>query len=173
MRTWSGLLLMGLMASQAAGQGAAPASPKGFPPQFLAVQKFDPKSGTVALEYTEFVPVTEQVIVKVTKIKVIDGKNVPFTVDEAVTVRKMVPVTKVVEGKYTIYDSTGAKLTNAEAGKRLSKGTVVVVSGDGALPDAAYRKILNDDAVILVGMQPAIPAVPAPVAPMVLPRKID
>jgi hypothetical protein len=72
--------------------------------------------------------------------------NVPVTVE-----RKVI----LDAGNFEFYDLDGKKVNESDWKKTLSAGAVVAVSGDGNIPQAAYRKVLKAGTIILVPKQPA------------------
>lgn len=92
--------------------------------------------------------------------------------DVAVTKHMVVALGEVKE--LTITTADGKKLDNAEALKKLEKGGVVVVSGDGKPVSPTFLKVFKDDTLVLCspelivpqganlpgGLQPIRPALP-------------
>jgi hypothetical protein len=74
--------------------------------------------------------------------------------------------------KATITTAGGKKLTLEDARKRLEKAQPVVLSSDGNAVDAAYLKVFDKDAIVIVAplVRPNIVAPPPPPPPP-LPKK--
>ena len=133
--------------------------PAGPPPAMVTVIELAADRGEVVCEQimAEQVPVTKFVVMenqgRVTK--------VPVTVVEQRTVTSL---TKLQLKQCEFYSAAGKKLTDDEARKRLTPGTVILVAV-GSKPTDAYLKVLRDDVVILVSSTPVVPAIPTPPPP--------
>lgn len=132
-----------------------------FLPSFQKVAQVSPNTKTVAFEATVCFPVMKQVQETVE----IDGKKETRqkTVCEYLCKTEM---RQTQLSNATGYDGMGQKLTSEQMWQRLKPGDVIITV-QGQLPDAAYMKLLNKDALVIVtpNVAPsapvAIPAVPA------------
>ncbi len=138
--------------------------PAGPPPVIMTVVELAADRGELVCEQTlaEQVPVTKYVTVKEEGVE----RKVPVTAFET---RIVTSRTKHQLKQCEFYSAAGKKLTDEEARKRLTAGSVVLVSS-GRTPADAYLKVLRDDALILVSSAPVgPPTTPPPPPPGVKP----
>ncbi|VTR95052.1 unnamed protein product [Gemmata massiliana] len=64
------------------------------------------------------------------------------------------------EVKFDAYDVRGKLVSKSEVQKRLAAGGMVIVAGDGQMPDETYLKGFHDDVLVLVGAELVIPITP-------------
>jgi hypothetical protein len=62
--------------------------------------------------------------------------------------------------KFDAYDATGTRLSKTETTKRLAAGGMVLISGDGRVPDPSYLAAFRPDVIVLVGTDLVIPVAP-------------
>ena len=67
------------------------------------------------------------------------------------------PLTEV---KFDAFDLTGKLVPKSEVFKRLAAGGMVVVAGDGRMPDDTYLKGFREDVLVLIGSELVIPIAP-------------
>jgi hypothetical protein len=119
-------------------------TPPGPPPTMIVVGSVDPMGTLTATQrVTRIVPVT------VEKEVVQAGVAMKVTVTEYQKVEETV-TTKVALKDYTIHDAKGEKVKPDAALKRLTSGSVILVSANGQKVDPAYLRIIKDDTLILV-----------------------
>ncbi len=86
----------------------------------------------------------------------VPGNDVaPAVAPREVWVSKMVEIGEVRD--LTVTTADGKKLTTDEALKRLTDGTVVVISGDGKPVSPVFLKVFKDDTLVLVSPELAGP----------------
>jgi hypothetical protein len=121
------------------------------------VEEIDKKAGEVT-----FSRVLSQMVPREIEREVVrDGKK------ERVKETMLVPEFRTILYKYRLkdaqaYDGAGKKLDADDVWKYLAVGTPVLVSSDFRPVDAAYFKLLNKDALVLV---PAVPPPPTKLTP--------
>jgi hypothetical protein len=142
--------------------------PAGPPPLIAIVVEMAADRGELICEQTaaEQVPVTK--IVTVEKEGVV--KQIPVTTLET---RNITSRTKHQLKQCEFYSVAGKKLTDEEARKRLTAGSIVLVAA-GRTPADAYLKVLRDDVLILVSTAPVVPpTTPPPPPPGVKPLPVE
>jgi hypothetical protein len=66
----------------------------------------------------------------------------------------------LAEVTFDAYDRAGKLVPRGEALKRLAAGGLVLVAGDGRMPDDGYLKGFREDVLVLVGNELVLPVVP-------------
>jgi len=148
----------------AAADEPEPATKAPPPTILMASVKDDQLASRVTVTANKAVPVTR-------KVKVGD-KEVDVTTYESVPELRTVEVRHDLS-KATFSTAGGKKLTVEDAKKRLTKAQPVVLSSDGKAVDAAYLKLFDKDALVIVMPLPVakIGIAPPPPPPPPLPKK--
>jgi hypothetical protein len=146
MRSRFAMILITLLTSGATAQDATK-TPAGPPPTMIVVSSIDPSGALLSKQLTtRAIPVAEdRVVIEAGIMKKV-----------TVTTYKYVPEerhNKYVLKDLEIYDVKGEKVKQEAALKRLTPGTVVLLSTNGQKVDPAYLRIVKEDTLILV--QPA------------------
>ena len=143
------------------------------PPEFATVRNITP-SGEIVCDYIDWKMVYE------TKTRNILENNRVRT--EQYTVPRKVAERRVMHcalGAYEILNLKGEPLRMNDVGKRLGKGTPILILPDSHKLDDYYRQFLKDDVLVLVSSDPQLPVkaaprieagVPQPMPPMPMPR---
>lgn len=107
----------------------------------------------------EYVPVTKTIEVAV------NGQKQIQNVTTYQAVQKMVRQQFTAAG-VEVFDLAGKKIADADWQKALGPGATVLVTRDGQLPHAAYRKVFKEGTLIVVfkPVPVAPPPVPGPIA---------
>jgi hypothetical protein len=128
-------------------------APKGSAPSFKIVSKTESAKGLIEFREITYTPVTVSVVRKVVK----NGQEVAETVNETRTI----PQEQFVNIDATtsrIVTPNGKQLPIDEVWKRVKANSVVVVSGDGNMPDAAYLRVLSAETIVIIPAPPKVPA---------------
>ncbi len=133
----------------AATSSALAQAPKGAPPIFKVVASTDPDKGHIV--FRETIYKTETRVERRKEVK--NGKEIE--------VERTVNVTVPFESNAIIVASTsrvitpdGKQLPIDEVWKRVKTNTVVVLSGDGNMPDPAYLRALSAETIVIVPIPP-------------------
>jgi hypothetical protein len=153
-----------ILAAFLCATGAATAQTS-VPPSFKLVAGTNKDKGHVSITDTVMVPVFIQKVV----VAIENGQKVERV--ETVTEYRYETREYVFDaGKSRIITPDGKQLPIEEVWKRLKKGTVVVVSGDGNTPAQEYLRALNAETLVII-QTPAQVVVPMPIAPPPLEKK--
>jgi len=133
--------------------------PQASPPAIVTVKEMRADRGELVCDLL----VAERV--EVTRTKIIEEKGVKKEVAEKAFVTRAVPTQVTFALKPSTFLTVGGKkLTDEDVAKRVTPGTLLLVSAGGK-PDPAYLKVLRDDALILVTPDWGIPPPPRPPLP--------
>jgi len=120
-------------------------APKGAPPTLKVVASIDKEKGQIVYIETivRLVPVQRAIV------ETVNGQAVKKVVTEYVSeyVQEM-RVTQIANSRVITPD--GKQMPIDEVWKRLAKGTVIAISGDGNQPAQAYLRALNPEILIII-----------------------
>lgn len=159
------LALMFSTLALAAYDDPEPAAPTGPPPTVLV--------GSVkGEEFLSRVVQTVAVPVTVTEKRQVGDQVVDVTITKYVTQTRMIEVKRDLK-KATFGTAGGKKLSLEDVQKRLDKAKVVVMSSDGRAVDAAYLRVFDKEAIVIVAPVVTTGVAPPPPPPPPPPPKKD
>ena len=147
------LAVLGLLAGVSRSQDTTK-KPSGPPPRLVALSKVDREAVAFTITETRYVPVVVQKEVQVNVGGMIQKQKVNVTEHVA----QLVEVPQSLKGA-KVQTAGGQKLTVEEALKKLSPGSLVLLSVDNNPVDPAYLRVFKEEVLVIV---PAPPAPPMP-----------
>jgi hypothetical protein len=118
---------------------------QGAPPTLKIVANVDKDKGHITFVDTviKYVPVQKEIV------EIVNGQQVKKVVTEYAAVQEQrMSVTDV--GNSRVITPDGKQLPIDEVWKRVAKGTVIAMSGDGNQPAAAYLRALSAETLIVI-----------------------
>jgi hypothetical protein len=143
MRSLLSMLVLGCLVATAGAQDTTK-TVSGPAPSIIVVSSVD-SAGTLLSKQIQVVTVPVQVPKEV----IVGGmKQIVFQTEYRYETREVMVKHLLRGAEY--YNAKGEKVKQEDALKRLTPGTIVLVSADGRKVDPAYLRIIKDDTLILV-----------------------